>query len=146
MNTVVPSNLRVLLTSRQANCNRVRRVLSTNNTINNADNSNIDASSYCSSRRKIHMLSRTSANRTSKYELTSSPIYVRNKSILSNLNNPAIRTKTISSRSFSSNSKRDLYEVLGVPRSANKAEVKKAYFKLAKKYHPDTNKVGLEKY
>ena len=35
---------------------------------------------------------------------------------------------------------RDYYEVLGVNRSADEKEIKKAFHRMAKKYHPDVNK------
>ena len=64
--------------------------------------------------------------------------------------NPAAAPPTSSAvpssavRSFASAAKkRDFYELLGVPKNADKAAIKKAYFQLAKKYHPDTNKVRV---
>ncbi|KAG7315484.1 hypothetical protein KOW79_021572 [Hemibagrus wyckioides] len=48
-----------------------------------------------------------------------------------------------SSHAFHSSSvchdQQDFYSILGIPRTATQKEIKKAYYQLAKKYHPDTN-------
>ncbi|XP_014681779.1 PREDICTED: protein tumorous imaginal discs, mitochondrial-like [Priapulus caudatus] len=45
-----------------------------------------------------------------------------------------------SSSSYSAN--KDYYKILGITRKASASEIKKSYYQLAKKYHPDTNKAA----
>ena len=41
---------------------------------------------------------------------------------------------------------KDYYGILGVEKNATDSEIKKAYRKLSKKYHPDVNQDGEEKF
>lgn len=52
-------------------------------------------------------------------------------------------TQTPNRQFFNRGNKKEnlgLYEVLGVKSDATQSEIKKAFFQLAKKYHPDVNK------
>ncbi len=41
---------------------------------------------------------------------------------------------------------KDYFKVLGVQKTANEAEIKSAFYKLAKQYHPDLNKGNEAKF
>lgn len=59
---------------------------------------------------------------------------------LSGLRSPHAVCRLSFHTSGPASSKQDFYQILGVPRTASQKEIKKAYYQMAKKYHPDTNK------
>ncbi|KAG9332648.1 hypothetical protein JZ751_014746, partial [Albula glossodonta] len=51
-----------------------------------------------------------------------------------------VHAQVLPKKRVAGSAKRDYYNVLGVPRSASDRQIKKAFHKLAMKYHPDKNK------
>ncbi|KAK7058311.1 mdj1 protein precursor [Paramarasmius palmivorus] len=85
---------------------------------------------------------------TSKSTLSSRPLHLVQSRCLHNTTSSLARRLTCPKRlSFkrhfhatpATSAPKDPYDVLGVKRDASAADIKKTYFSLARKYHPDTN-------
>jgi molecular chaperone DnaJ len=117
---------------------------------NSNSNSNVTSNPLSFSRRTFMTYINSNNSNNSNYNNRPTTIGVSNSFILIQNQHSYKKSTTITNnvtngtntckRMLSSSSKEDFYKTLGVNKGDDKGTIKKAYFKLAKKYHPDTNK------
>jgi len=67
-------------------------------------------------------------------------MYSLNRRLLRPANFHSLNREWVKNLSFTHPRWADYYKTLGVSKDVNQKELKKAYYKQAKKYHPDANK------
>ena len=114
-----------------------------NASLGSGNNDSVNLLNHQQQHRLYHVLVKGSNINVASAQ-SSSPLTIITTASMSPSMTSSSSAVSSSRREFSSK-KEDFYKVLGVDKKADKGTIKKAYFQLAKKYHPDTNKVRNQK-